>query len=222
MPETPEELVLCLDAAALMRLFADKTGKPDSVWLPAEAAPVEEWLPGIRKAFLPRSEAEIMPEWRHVATYTLITSGASVFYYWRGKSGGESRLHDRIALGVGGHVTIEDYRQTGDSGVLFRDMICHAAGREVAEEVDIHSSLRWTFKGWIAASETPVDRVHLGSVWEAEALPCTSFTVREDCLAGARWATRNTIREAGDALESWSAIAAREVLGIPIGLEAPR
>lgn len=52
--------------------------------------------------FLRRADAERDPNYKHLATYAVLTCRHRVFTYRRGKSGGESRLHDRKSLGVGG------------------------------------------------------------------------------------------------------------------------
>jgi predicted NUDIX family phosphoesterase len=215
--QQPEELVLAIDSAALARLFAEKTGDPQAVWLPAAAAPVETWLPGIRKAFLPRSMAEISPEWRHVATYTTLVSEDKVFTYRRGKSGSEGRLHGKLSVGVGGHVALGDYSYNRFPGRFDRQMFDYAAEREAMEELEVESFIKSKLAGFLATSETAVDRVHLGAVYTWSIFDPRGIVAREDCLADPRWMTREELAGYADELESWSRIAAREVLGVPIG-----
>jgi predicted NUDIX family phosphoesterase len=174
-----------------------------------------DWLPGIRKAFLPRAEAELDPGWRHVATYTVIHDEENVFTYRRGGGGSESRLHGALSVGVGGHVSLEDCR-----GEVGRNMLHRAAERELLEELRFDRGRFATFYeyvGLIAVSSSPVDRVHLGLVSKFSTNQ-EAISVREHhCLSDPRWLTADELWDLQNELESWSRIAAREVLGIPIG-----
>ena len=58
--------------------------------------------------FIRRGDAEKDPRWLQVIPYIVMRQGHKVLVYRRTTKGGESRLHHKWSLGVGGHVNQED------------------------------------------------------------------------------------------------------------------
>src|SRR6056297_968979 len=73
-------------------------------------------------AFWPRSDVEQDPSWLQLIPYCLLIDDASrVFCYRRHKDGGESRLHEKCSVGIGGHINPQDASVVGSeyqSGLL--------------------------------------------------------------------------------------------------------
>lgn len=161
--------------------------------------------------FRPRSEAEGDESTLHLATYAVLTCGDRVFTYRRGASGGESRLHGRRSLGVGGHVVRGDFPPLVEAAATAAEAIRLAAWREVAEEVAWDGPHASVDLGLLYDDGDAVSRVHIGVAYRYE-LADTSATAREDCLADARWEPIATVRDAIQGYESWSAIILREAL----------
>lgn len=122
---------------------------------------LDRYLPAVLEpanlSYLPRSRAEDDPSFKQLIPYAVLTSGDSVFCYARSKKGGESRLHERLSLGVGGHIC----RADGSAGVE-----AYQAGflRELAEEVAIQADYELTTVGILHDPTTPVGLVHVGIV----------------------------------------------------------
>lgn len=203
MPDSKsDELVLCVPSSTVRDLFAGRS------WLPSDEATLDTWLASVPKAFLPRSIAETSTEWRHLATYAVLTSGEKVFSYRRGKSGSEGRLHGALSIGVGGHVGLEDYDHPAGFG---SETSYTAAFRELYEELDVSFRTSFRLAGLIADDSTSVNAVHLGVVYQLE-VDQADVSVREDCLSDPRWMTVDDLIEAAPSLEVWSRIVLDEML----------
>jgi predicted NUDIX family phosphoesterase len=194
------ESVLSLPAELADSLFREG-------FTPACDLPLDVLDRGTSWTFEPRSVAETDANRRHLVTYTVLRSGDMVFRYRRGKSGSEARLHDRLSLGVGGHVCEEDM------GLFPSRSACiqFAAFREITEEIKCKSieasddRVIPSFLGWLKDSSTPVNSVHLGVVFALD-LATPTATAREDCLADARWVSLADVRREREQLETWSRI----------------
>lgn len=166
----------------------------------------EEILDIIMKehVFLPREAAERDPAYRQIIPYIAIIRGDEVFSTRRLKQSGEARLHGRISLGIGGHISEEADGDGGD--VLMRGLV-----RELEEEVFVENlsmnSLR--FRGFINDDSNDVGRVHLGLFCTLEAT--AGVEVREtDKLLGA-WLKRAELSGLAADMETWSSLIIKEL-----------
>lgn len=85
--------------------------------------------------------------------------------YRRTSKGGESRLHDKYSIGLGGHVDIGDAVVSGHS-VNLRFTLENAGVREVQEEIG--REVNPLHRHWLCSivnNDDEVGRVHLGLVW---------------------------------------------------------
>lgn len=112
-------------------------------------------------SYRPRSAMEGDPSFKQLIPYVIFryrdaASRPLVFQYTRGKGQGESRLHAKRSIGIGGHISANDSLQTSayDEGMR----------RELAEEVVINTPYSGSLVGLINDDETDVGRVHLGVV----------------------------------------------------------
>lgn len=115
--------------------------------------------------FVERSVAERNPDWKQLIPYVVVVreepDGASrVLLLRRLPRGGEERLHDKLSLGVGGHV---EPRDLGAEGAR-RDLLDHATEREIAEELVLDGPRRVRTVGILNDDSNPVGAVHVGVV----------------------------------------------------------
>jgi predicted NUDIX family phosphoesterase len=108
--------------------------------------------------FCERAYAEHAPHLKQIIPYGVVVSGGKVLLLKRLKKGGESRLHDKLSIGVGGHINPCD-DEAGRSGLL--DAATH---RELAEELAFDRIASVRSVGILNDDSNPVGAVHLGLV----------------------------------------------------------
>src|SRR5947207_2131869 len=74
---------------------------------------VDELLNAANTSYRPRSEMEENPDFKQLIPYVIFryqdsAGQVQLFQYTRGKGMGESRLHSKRSVGVGGHISIDD------------------------------------------------------------------------------------------------------------------
>jgi predicted NUDIX family phosphoesterase len=140
-----------------------------------------------------RSRAAVEPDasLKQVIPYLVLRDGPRWFLMRRTRAGGDTRLHDRYSVGVGGHLN------PGDGDV--------AAGleREWTEEVAADFLPSFRLLGLLNDDTTDVGSVHLGVVFEADAAG-GAVAIRETDKLSAEWATDDGVRAVHDRLETWS------------------
>jgi predicted NUDIX family phosphoesterase len=136
--------------------------------------------------------------WKQVIPYPVLRDGTSWFLMRRTKAGGDARLHDRWSIGVGGHVNPTDGGLDGDLGGALR--------REWLEELAVDFVPEFRFVGLLNDDTTPVGRVHLGLVYEADAAGRPVAIRETEKLTGAFVPSAEVAAVAED-LETWSRIA---------------
>ncbi len=103
--------------------------------------------------FVARADAENDPSYKQIISYCAIVSGDRIFMTRRTKKQTETRLHDRLSVGIGGHVA------SVDEGA---DMVLRGLRRELEEEVSIRGDYTMRYLGVINDDSTEVGRVHTG------------------------------------------------------------
>ncbi len=152
--------------------------------------------------FLARPVAEESPEYRQIIPYVAIVRGDEVFATRRLNKGGESRLHGRVSLGVGGHINEIDQADG--------QWLMNCLRREIEEEVDIADYGTLTLRGLINDSGDAVGNVHLGFFFT---LTTTGdvFVRETEKLAGGFMPMAELSAHTGN-MESWSEIVTEELL----------
>lgn len=152
-------------------------------------------LPGafLSGSFILRSDAEYNIAAVQLIPYILILNKDHTKIYVTKRIAGEERLKDSLSLGCGGHINPCDFG---------KNMIMHAAQREMNEELDIRLRKGTGLKmiGLIRdlASET---KEHLGIVMIAEA---GRVKVREDKVLKGKWMDFNALIKNYLCFESWA------------------
>jgi predicted NUDIX family phosphoesterase len=139
----------------------------------------------------PRAAAEDDPGWKQIIPYLLLRDGERLFLMRRTRAGGDARLHERWSIGVGGHLGPQD--DSVEAGLL----------REFHEELRADWQPLVRPVGLLNDDRTPVGRVHLGIVFDAE-VSGRPVTVREHHKLSGAFADPAEVRRGYEHLETWS------------------
>jgi predicted NUDIX family phosphoesterase len=175
----------------------------------------QEILSKIREQhkFMPRDEAENDPKWKQIIPYVLVRHQDNYLMLRRFKTQGEARLHDKLSLGVGGHIN-QDTPMHG-----FTDIISASLHRELDEEITLKSSYEVHAIGVLNDDSSAVGKVHLGLAFLL-AVKSSGFEVNEKDQMSATWATVDEIQAAYDQLEGWSQILFERCIKYPAHTES--
>lgn len=155
------------------------------------------FLQGGNARFMDRAEAENDPSFKQLIAYALFCHNGRVLAYTRGGSGGEARLHDKISIGIGGHINpvdgLADSLETYMAGVE----------REIREEISFDGGVRQKLVAVINDDSNAVGSVHLGMVHRFD-LETGRVAANEAALANLQFMTPAELRASFDRLETWS------------------
>ena len=129
-----------------------------------------------------------------------------MFNYTRGVGQGESRLHAKRSIGIGGHISVEDGADPGSNPYH------EGMRRELAEEVSIETDYHERCVGMINDDETEVGKVHLGIVHIFE-VESPDVRPREADVQSAGFKTIEELQSLRDTMESWSRICLDVIYG---------
>ena len=150
--------------------------------------------------FVERPRAERTPAWKQVIPYCVVSSEGRVLLMKRRSKGGEARLHDKLTIGVGGHINPIDVDDADE-------LVLAAAHREISEEIDVPSPYELRLVGTINDDTNPVGAVHLGLVFTVNTLG--PVTIREQDVLEGNLVDADELRTKlarGENYESWSAM----------------
>jgi predicted NUDIX family phosphoesterase len=157
--------------------------------------------------FMDRAAAEEDPSHKQLIPYCIFRCGDRILHYTRGKAGGESRLHAKISVGVGGHVNPID---TGD-GRGGPDAYHAAVTREIEEELDLPEEHEHRIIALLNDDSNPVGQVHLGIVHLVD-LKSHSVASREDALTDLMFTPLADLNGSlFERLETWSQFCVRHL-----------
>lgn len=163
--------------------------------------------------FVERAYAERTPSLKQVIPYTVVTRGGEVLLLARTKHGGDARLHDKLSIGVGGHVEPRDlpvrsHHGPGPEGSGGGDPVPNATRREVLEEeLAVSGTYTLTTVGLLNDDSNAVGAVHVGLVQVLEVEG--DVQVREhDTLRGSFETPAELQRRLADGanFETWSSL----------------
>ena len=182
------------------RALLDEIGSFEGIQTAGVEAAVARLLDSNNHFFMDRAAAEEDPSHKQLIPYCVFRCGDRILHYTRGKSGGESRLHAKVSVGVGGHVNPID---TGDGRT--GPQAYHAAvTREIEEELDLPEEHTHRIIALLNDESNPVGQVHLGIVHLIE-LASDAVASREDALMDLGFTDLAELRGAGfERLETWS------------------
>jgi predicted NUDIX family phosphoesterase len=151
----------------------------------------------------PRPQMEEDPSFKQLIPYCIFRCDGKVFNYVRGGSGGESRLHAKKSIGIGGHISAED--EVGDSEPYLVGM-----QRELDEEVKIETQFSEQLVGLINDDETEVGKVHLGIVHIFDLEEPKVFPA-EESIQETGFAQPEQLLDQIDTFETWSQICIKHL-----------
>ena len=152
-------------------------------------------------SYRPRGEMESDPSFKQLIPYVVFRfqdpAGDQIFRYTRGSGQGESRLHAKKSIGIGGHISTLD--ENSDS-VYEKGM-----QRELDEETIIETPYQAACVGMINDDETEVGKVHLGvvHVFDVEA---PLVKAREEDISDSGFDKISNIQAEIERYETWSQI----------------
>jgi predicted NUDIX family phosphoesterase len=149
--------------------------------------------------FVARPDAEKSPHYKQIIPYVVIRHGDDYFVLRRTKKQTEARLHDKVSLGIGGHINPDTPTVIG------------GLQKELDEEVSISGEYELRFVGLLNDDTTEVGQVHLGAVYFLEAT-APDVVVRETEKMVGGWTPRAELSAMREAMESWSQIVFDELI----------
>ncbi len=161
-------------------------------------------------SFQPRGPMETDPSFKQLIPYVLLEwtddAGAiHLFTYTRGGGSGESRLHAKRSVGIGGHISEEDSADGADPYTT-------GMQRELAEEINLGSQYTDTREGLIYDPSNEVGKVHLGVVHRF-VLESPQVTSNEADIAEGSFVKVDDLKAENDRLETWSQLAIEALYG---------
>lgn len=157
--------------------------------------------------FMDRDAAEDDPGHKQLIPYCVFRCGERILHYTRGKAGGESRLHAKISVGVGGHINPVDM----EGGRTGADTYHAAVTREIEEELELPADHAHRIIALLNDDSNPVGQVHLGIVHLVD-LPSEAVFSREDALLDLGFSSLEELNgPLFERLESWSQFCIRHL-----------
>ena len=153
-------------------------------------------------SFLPREQAEYDNTVKQIIPYVLIRRGERFYLLRRLRKQTEARLHDKLSLGVGGHINPEEEESPDplQAGLL----------RELEEEVAVEQIQSLRCVGLINENTGGVSDYHAALVYLLETEG--EVEVRETEKMAGRWVRQEELRGCYSSLETWSQIAAEALI----------
>jgi predicted NUDIX family phosphoesterase len=175
---------------------ADLKGLLETQFVPERAETIRALANQGRK-FLSRAIAETDETHKQIIPYIAICHGDNHLVLKRSSKQSEARLHNKLSLGIGGHIN--------DGEVSATDLVQAGMLRELREEIDLPGKYTANLMGVIYDPSTAVGRVHLGIVFRID---CQSpeFALGEPDLMTGEWVARKDLQALLPSMETWSQI----------------
>jgi len=156
----------------------------------------------------PRDLMEQDPAFKQVIPYLVLRDGERYFLMQRTAAGGDSRLHGRFSIGVGGHLN------PGDGGLL------GGLRREWDEELVADFVPDFRLVALLNDDTTDVGAVHLGAVYVADA-GGRRVDIRETDKLSGSFVEASAVAAVADRLETWTRLVFEAFAGLPAGSVVP-
>lgn len=164
-------------------------------------------LDPINTQYLPRDEMEQDPGFKQLIPYCVLQyikedGSIDVFQYTRGKGQGESRLHSKRSVGIGGHISTLDADDHSPYQLGMQ--------RELDEEIAIDSTFSEQRVGLINDDQNDVGKVHLGIV-HLFTVDQPKVQAREDEIIESGFLPVQDLLGELEGFETWSQICLRSL-----------
>jgi predicted NUDIX family phosphoesterase len=195
------------EVLVVSRALLEEIGAFEGIRTEGLVAAVAKLMDPANHSFMDREAAEGDPNFKQLIPYCIFRCGDRILHYTRGKAGGESRLHAKISVGVGGHINPVD---TG-GGRTGPEAYHSAVTREIEEELDIPEKHEHRIIALLNDDSNPVGRVHLGIVHLVD-LKSDAVSSREDALTDLGFSPLEALGgELFERLETWSGFCIRHL-----------
>lgn len=166
-------------------------------WAGIKSDHIQEYLDRIITCheFQPRSLMETDPHFKQIIPYMIFAYNDQYFLMQRRANASETRLKNKMSLGIGGHLRFEDI-EGANFGAWAR--------REFCEEIDYDGSYSISFLGLLNDDSNPVGQVHIGLVMLLNG-DSDSIKIKSELKSG-KLASLNECFMDYQNLESWSQI----------------
>lgn len=152
--------------------------------------------------FKERNSVEHDPTYKQIIPYiTMYNDRNEILTLKRLETQSEKRLHNKLSLGVGGHVNAQDSKnplQAFEKGMK----------REIAEEVNVTTKDELEFLGLIYDQTTDVGQVHLGLAYKVKV---DFFGINEKDKFEYSWKTLEELKQQRYLMENWSSFILDEI-----------
>ena len=158
--------------------------------------------------FKERAKMEVDSSYLQIIPYIIVYKDSQVFAYSRLKGGNESRLHNKISIGIGGHVErLED-------NISCWDTLHYNVNKELFEELNIETTHEFLdvslVKGQtIYDPSNEVGKVHLGLPYKVDCSGREVSARETDKISGKFYNIHELysyLEKDTDRLETWSRI----------------
>ena len=155
------------------------------------------------RVFESRYKLENDPSFKQIIPYAIISNQGSYYLFKRGTGQREKRLHNKLSLGVGGHMN------PVSSNVYNEQYLVNELKRELFEELRLESDCRIeeiVFIGLINDDTIPVGTAHIGLLYNIR-VSDRDLSVKEKDKMSAEWVDTARLRKLYEQLETWTRIA---------------
>lgn len=152
------------------------------------------------KEFIPREKAEVDASYKQIIPYLIFTHDNKYFLMQRRSEASEQRLKNKLSLGIGGHIRLEDLVQ--DNSQDSKDSIVNWAKREFDEEINYSGNYSVKPVGIVNDDTNPVGEVHLGFVFLLIG-DSNKISVKSELKSG-ELLTKEECLERYNSMETWS------------------
>ena len=146
--------------------------------------------------YIDRDVAEKDFNYKQIIPYCIFTKGDLVFVYERSKSGSETRLHNLLSIGVGGHINPCDGNNV--------EAVNSACKREIMEEVSFLTEDQITPIALINDDSDEVNSVHFGVVYHIKLNQDSIFIPVDKALSNGTFKTFDELLLDESRIEKWS------------------
>jgi len=158
--------------------------------------------------FRKRNELEEDPTFKQIIPYAIISNKNSFYVFRRISGQTEKRLHNKLHLGVGGHMNPGSSTETGEQYLI------NELKREFFEEVKLLNGCSIEdieFIGFINDDSIPVGRVHVGLLYIIRVSNEDLVIDETDKMSG-EWIDKRDLHEYYEEMETWTKIAIDDYL----------
>jgi predicted NUDIX family phosphoesterase len=153
--------------------------------------------------FRKRSELEEDPSFKQIIPYAIISNKESFYLFTRKSRQTEKRLHNKLHLGLGGHMNPGNSKEPGEQYLI------NELKREFFEEVKLLNGCLIEdieFIGLINDDSISVGSVHLGLLYNIH-VSNKYVVINETDKMSADWIDKTDLIEYYEEMETWTKIA---------------